>query len=273
MSKAIAKSADKFEPVIQRSDKNLMHALNTSVMSTDWKTFHTETMRALSLMTQVNWTKKGQTMAARSAILECANAGYIPNRHAYLVPFYDSKAGIHNIVCITSFRGTIERLAAAGFTVYDPQIVHEADEFELTREIGDGGYRTRMRHTEARGERGYPIGVYAACKHGDGVEVVYLHKSYMDKLQSYAVKRSGGRPTPWTPGGEMGDENLMAMWRKTAVLRLAKWRAFGLPKLSGDIAEEEEGKEEPEIVAELGNAEQPKEMGADDIPPANQEDI
>lgn len=232
---------------IYKEDADLQTMLKGSPLQSGWELFRLEAIRAIGTLTRqkndskqanFDWANPAQQQALRNALVECAQQGYIPNRHATLMPFRDNKAGIYNLTVVTTYTGVVERMKAGGITFFDPQLVFSMDEFDINRKMDGGGYRIEMNHKPAKTDKGEFIGCYAVCRMENGeCEIAYLNKLYLDDVRKSVLAKMKEQ---WQKEKSLwydeGTENYFAMCKKTAIKRLGKYRAVGLPLLSGDVA-------------------------------------
>lgn len=172
-----------------------------------------------------------------AAVIKCAQLGLEPGNglgHVYLVPFFNTKAGRHEVNVIPGYRGLIE-LARRGGEVVSivARIVYEADHFHL--QYGDDEKIVHSPYLGAE-DPGKPVAVYAIARLKDGSN----QREVMTMGQVDAVRRRGNRNPVW-------DSDFDEMARKTVVRRIMKYLPLS-SELSEVIAHDNEAQQAfPEV--------------------------
>ena len=107
------------------------------------------------------------------AVMQCAQLGLKPNVNgeAYLIPFKNNKkGGVYECQFIVGYKGLMLLARRSGEVAnIDAQTVYENDEFDLSY-----GFEPTLVHKPyLKGERGKPIGFYAALILKDGGKTAY----------------------------------------------------------------------------------------------------
>lgn len=179
------------------------------------------------------------------ALMDAAACGLEPDgRKGHLVPFKQ------DVVFVPGYQGLIDRMREGG-AIRDvwTEVVYEGDTFEFER--GDAPRLKHIPNTESDsyGDMRSARGVYCCVRLHDGT----VHTEYMPRKQVLAIKdgvlkRSGGRPSPWSM-----PENEGEMWRKTAVRRASKYIPYtpDLAELLMHVDESERAGEARRIEVEV----------------------
>ena len=199
---------------------------NSQFLSFDQKSFMQASVReGLSLL------KKGVHQAEIGrALRQCAQHSMLPGSHIYLIPFRNKFAehGSHTITLLMSYRGVLEKINALDNCYCSaPQVVRDDEVFSLSRAVENGEIVFNMKHDLNPSSKGEIIGVYCLIKRDGDPDIIYLERDYIMKVREFAIKKSRDRETPWKGPFEI------EMWKKTAVLRAAKYFPFGLPDIEG----------------------------------------
>ena len=106
------------------------------------------------------------------AIMQCAQLGLKPNVNgeAYLIPFFNGKKKAYECQFLTGYKGLMLLARRSGeIASIDAQTVYENDTFDLSF-----GFEPTLVHKPyLKGERGKPIGFYAALILKDGGKTAY----------------------------------------------------------------------------------------------------
>ncbi|NJP27073.1 hypothetical protein FLW53_23310 [Microbispora sp. SCL1-1] len=170
-----------------------------------------------------------------AALMESARLGLEPGtKQAAIVPMGDKAT------FIAQWQGLVELMYRSGQVAsVTAEFIHENDEWDYS--IGDGG---GFRHKpNLLGDRGKPVLVYAfaTMKSGARSKIVFLTREDAEKIRderskNYAFAESNGkRNSTW-------HTDFDAMWRKSAVRRLADWVPSS-PELRDLIGRENEAGE------------------------------
>lgn len=106
------------------------------------------------------------------AIMQCAQLGLKPNVNgeAYLIPFFNGKKKVYECQFLTGYKGLMLLARRSGeIASIDAQTVYENDTFDLSF-----GFEPTLIHKPyLKGNRGNPIGFYAALILKDGGKTAY----------------------------------------------------------------------------------------------------
>jgi recombination protein RecT len=149
------------------------------------------------------------------AIMACAQLGLEPGNglgHAYLIPFWNSKAKCFEVQMIPGYKGLIDLARRSGqIESISARIVREKDYFEF--EYGDD---ERIRHKPFEGpedEAGRITHVYAIARlKGGGIQREVLTRQQIERIKD---RKKADNPV-W-------DTDFDEMARKTAVRRICKY--------------------------------------------------
>lgn len=135
--------------------------------------------------------------------------------HAYLVPFYNSRAKRKECQLIVGYKGYLSLARRSGeVSAFFAHVVHERDEFAYQY-----GTRADLVHVPCmQGERGQQTAVYAVIRLRDGSSdfEVLPWADVLACQQQYAKRTKDGKVYgPWV-------DHLDEMAKKTAIRRLAK---------------------------------------------------
>ena len=197
---------------------------NLAFLTIDQKSFQQAALRAAVPLLQKGVAEQEIGRAIRDA----AQISMLPGKHVYLIPFENQAAefGRYSITLIMSFRGVLEKInAIEGCRCYAPRIVFANDDFDCSYATGSDGYAATVRHKPALADKGAPLAVYCVYSRGGVEDIVLLDRDYLEQVKAFAIARAKGKSTPWAGPWEL------EMWKKTAVLRAAKYFPFGLPDL------------------------------------------
>ena len=176
-----------------------------------------------------------------AATITCAQLGLEPNgpqRHIWLIPYWNGKRKKTEVQVIPGYAGLIDLALRSGKirTIY-AMAVYSNDKFEI-----EYGLDTKLKHIPfLGGDRGDMMGAYAVAQYVDGgAAFEYMtmpqierirdnSKGYQDALK-YA--KDGQPPnSPWVQHSE-------EMARKTAVRRLCKWLPMSVELAKAVLADE-----------------------------------
>lgn len=173
-------------------------------------------------------------MSLLGAIMECAQLGLEPDPvqgKAYLVPFWNSKAGYYEVQFIPGYKGLMDlALRSRQVRKIEAHEVREHDQFDYA--YGDQPF---LQHKPARTNRGAIVAAYAIAWYADGAKHFWV--SERDEIEKARNRSKAKDDGPWKT-----DEEWMSL--KTAVRRLCKFlpqtpelgRAVALDELS-DVQE------------------------------------
>lgn len=153
------------------------------------------------------------------SLMTCAQLGLRPGvlGHAYLLPFWDSKAGHRRAQLVIGYQGLVELAHRSGqIKSLIARTVYENDLFEI-----DYGLDDRLVHKPTmNGPKGRPVAYYAVAKFNSGGHAFYVMSHY--EMEEYrdnhatAKTRDGRVVGPWR-------DHFEGMAHKTCVRQLAKW--------------------------------------------------
>ena len=153
------------------------------------------------------------------SLMTCAQLGLRPGvlGHAYLLPFWDSKAGHRRAQLVIGYQGLVELAHRSGqIKSLIARTVYKNDLFEV-----DYGLDDRLVHKPTMtGPKGNPIAYYAVAKFNSGGHAFYVMSHY--EMEEYrdnhatAKTRDGRVVGPWR-------DHFEGMAHKTTVRQLAKW--------------------------------------------------
>lgn len=170
------------------------------------------------------------------AFMELSQLGLEPSTplgHAWVLPYKD-KAKV-----IIGYKGYIALAARAGIAI-NAEVVYDADQFTYPC-LGD----SRIVHVPSESERGERRYAYAgAVSHGFPFQFKVVNRSDIARAKATSASVRFGRETPW-------DSDEDAMWRKTAVRRLAPFLPL-TPELARAIELDDEASGSRTTI-EVGN--------------------
>lgn len=144
------------------------------------------------------------------SLLQSAQLGLevnTPLGHAYLIPFWSSREGIHICTLIVGYKGMLELAHRSGqIAAIGARVAREGDEFEYSDGFEPDFRFIRRAPINARLTHAWCFGTTRAG--GRFMEVLNRDDVLARKARSASVK--GKRSSPWQT-----DE--AAMWRKTAI--------------------------------------------------------
>ena len=190
-----------------------------------------------------------------SALMECAEKGYVPGTEAALIPFYNWRSKIFDIVVIATVDGHINKLDTLGIKVNRPVIVYEKDKFTppFTR-FEDGREVKGYYHEPAVGDRGDIIMAIVSytVREKDESDFVYIDKNYIDNVRDFVKKKNTDKNgketlTPWDTWTE-------AMVAKTVIKRIMKIlpSQIDMPQIHDLSGDEERYEDDPVAVVPEG---------------------
>lgn len=202
---------------------------------------------ALTVLNQSDQLKRCDPLSFLGALMTCAQVGLEPGPqgHAYLVP-YGRKVtfimGYQGMIELARRSGQLKSIAA--HTIYQKEV--DAGKFEI-------GYGTSpyLKHEPiVFGDRGQPVGYYAAAKLATGEDVfVVLTTQEVDHFRRRSATQKKEPTGPWETDYE-------AMAWKTCVRRLARWLPQS-PELAAALAHDESVRTDP-LSVNVTAAQQPK---------------
>jgi len=150
------------------------------------------------------------------SLLQMAQLGLevnTPLGHAFLVPYWNSREGIHIVTPIIGYKGILELAHRSGqIAAIGARVAREGDEFTYTDSFQPDFRFVRKAQADAPLTHAWCFGT--TVHQGRFLEVLNRSDVLARKARSAAAK--GKRGSPWQT-----DE--AAMWRKTAV-RAAQWQ-------------------------------------------------
>jgi len=148
------------------------------------------------------------------SLMTCAQLGLRPGvlGHAYLIPFFDKRAGGKVAQLVIGYQGLVELAHRSGqIQSLIARTVYENDTFEV-----DYGLEDKLIHKPYMGgDKGHPIAYYAVAKFTTGGHAFYV----MSHPEMVAYKDRHSKTSkfgPWV-------DNFEAMAHKTCVRQLSKW--------------------------------------------------
>lgn len=174
---------------------------------------------ALTAIRQTPQLAECDAPSVLGSLMTCAQLGLRPGvlGHAWLLPFWDSKAGHRRAQLVIGYQGLVELAHRSGqIKSLIARTVHENDLFEV-----DYGLDDRLVHKPTmNGPKGNPIAYYAVAKFTTGGHAFYVMSHYdMEEYRdrnATAKTRDGRVVGPWVT-------NFEGMAHKTCVRQLAKW--------------------------------------------------
>jgi len=167
--------------------------------------------------------------------------------HAYLVPFWDKKAGAQQCTYILGYKGMVALChRSPNVLKVEAHLVYEGDKFSCAH--GDGEHL--VHEPDYFGDRDTMLGAYAQATLANGTKITKVLN--MKELEAAKRRSKASSYGPWVT-------DFGAMCMKTAVRRLAPW----LPLEPSDQVAVAEDMEK-----EYGDAvEEPREVAAEDVSP------
>lgn len=174
---------------------------------------------ALTAIRQTPQLAECDAPSVLGSLMTCAQLGLRPGvlGHAYLLPFWDTKAGGRRAQLVIGYQGLIELAHRSGqIKSLIARTVYENDFFEV-----DYGLDDRLVHKPTMtGPKGQPIAYYAIAKFTTGGHAFYIMNHW--EMEEYrdnhatAKTRDGRVVGPWR-------DHFEGMAHKTCVRQLAKW--------------------------------------------------
>lgn len=153
------------------------------------------------------------------SLMTCAQLGLRPGvlGHAYLLPFWDSKAGHRRAQLVIGYQGLVELAHRSGqIKSLIARTVYENDFFEV-----DYGLDDRLVHKPTMtGPKGQPIAYYAIAKFTTGGHAFYIMNHW--EMEEYRNKNATAKTRDGRVVGPWRD-HFEGMAHKTCVRQLAKW--------------------------------------------------
>lgn len=133
-------------------------------------------------------------------------------QHAYLIPRYNPKKGVHECTFMVGYRGMMELARRSNeIAGIDARVVYEDDEFSI-----EYGLTPHLRHKPSlRGGNAKMVGAYAVMRYREGYDPQF---EFISAHQLNAIRDRSQQGSVWR-----NPDNFDEMCRKTAVRRLAKW--------------------------------------------------
>jgi recombination protein RecT len=174
---------------------------------------------ALTCLSRTPTLEKCQQSSVLGALMTCAQLGLRPGvlGHAWLLPFFDSRAGIHKAQLVIGYQGYAELAHRTGLILsLIARPVYEHDEFSVDYGLADSlVHRPRL-----FGGRGDVIAYYAIIKYVTGGHAfLVMSRSDVERHRDrFAMARNKKREVigPWA-------DHFDAMALKTVYLQLQKW--------------------------------------------------
>lgn len=169
---------------------------------------------ALTALRQTPKLAQCTPQSVLGSLMTCAQLGLRPGvlGHAYLLPFYDRRAGGDVAQLVIGYQGLIELAHRSGqIQSLIARTVHENDVFDV-----DYGLEDKLVHKPYMGgDKGQPVAYYAVAKFTTGGHAFYVmsHPEMLEYRDRYAKSKKFG---PWV-------DNFEAMAHKTCVRQLSKW--------------------------------------------------
>lgn len=154
-------------------------------------------------------------MSFLGAVIQCAQLGLEPGSglgHAYLIPFWNSRAKVSEVQFIPGYRGLIDLARRSGqIESITARVVHANDQFRY--QYGDDERIEHMPYEGADEDAGPITHVYAIARlKGGGIQ-----REVMTRTQ---IERTRGRSKNNNP---VWDTDFDEMARKTVVRRICKY--------------------------------------------------
>ena len=167
--------------------------------------------------------KKCSSESLVTAIIQSSQLGLHPDSltgEAYLIPYNNSKKGIHECQFMIGYKGMIRLAYNSGQILnIDAQVVHENDEFSIC--FGSDQYLTFIPTLKNRGE----VKCYYAIVHmkNGGSQFIVMSKEDIDKHKAYS-KTANSTYSSWSTHYD-------EMAKKTCIKAVLKY----LPRSSEDL--------------------------------------
>ncbi len=169
---------------------------------------------ALTCLRQTPKLAQCTPQSVLGSLMTCAQLGLRPGvlGHAYLIPFYDRRAGGDVAQLVIGYQGLVELAHRSGqIQSLIARTVYEHDHFDV-----DYGLEDKLVHKPYMGgDKGQPVAYYAVAKFTTGGHAFYVmsHPEMLDYRDRFAKSKKFG---PWVDSFE-------AMAHKTCVRQLSKW--------------------------------------------------
>lgn len=169
---------------------------------------------ALTCLRQTPKLAQCTPQSVLGSLMTCAQLGLRPGvlGHAYLIPFYDRRAGGDVAQLVIGYQGLVELAHRSGqIQSLIARTVYEHDHFEV-----DYGLEDKLVHKPYMGgDKGQPVAYYAVAKFTTGGHAFYVmsHPEMLEYRDRFAKSKKFG---PWV-------DNFEAMAHKTCVRQLSKW--------------------------------------------------
>lgn len=150
------------------------------------------------------------------AATEAANFGLMLGHHAYLIPYKNS------VKMVADYKGILDLWRRdPEHQVWAPELVFEADEFEMNKGIVNGTVQNTLFHRRplvADDQRGNLIGGYIRWSHRGQPDYLFIHVSEFHKERERAerIAKNNNEPPPWV-------SHFNQMCLKTLVRRAARY--------------------------------------------------
>lgn len=181
---------------------------------------------ALTCLRQTPQLAECDPQSVLGSLMSCAQLGLRPGvlGHAWLLPFFDSKAGGRKAQLVVGYQGLVELAHRSGqIQSLIARTVYELDEFHVEYGLDD-----KLVHIPClKPSKGKPVAYYAVAKMVNGGHAFFVmgHAEMLAYRDDHATAQKDGRVFgPWK-------DDFQSMAQKTVVRQLAKW----LPK-STDFA-------------------------------------
>ena len=169
---------------------------------------------ALTALRQTPKLAECSPQSVLGGLMTCSQLGLRPGvmGQAYLIPFYDRRAGGNVAQVVIGYHGLVELAHRSGqIQSLIARTVYEHDHFDV-----DYGLEDKLVHKPYMGgDKGQPIAYYAVAKFTTGGHAFYVmsHPEMVEYKNRHAKSANRG---PWV-------DNFEAMAHKTCVRQLSKW--------------------------------------------------
>ena len=169
-----------------------------------------------------------------ASVMQCAQLGLEPGSglgHAWLVPFFNTKAGVLECIMIIGYRGMIDlAIRSSHVSTVSAEVVYEKDDFDYA--FGTSQF---LRHKPPLDvDRGKPLYAFCLAFMRDGTpQFTVMSAKEIGVIRDSSLKKAKGF-SPWKT-------NEMEMWKKTTVRRLFKYLpASVMPREAHDALHRED---------------------------------
>lgn len=181
---------------------------------------------------------KCQPASFKEAVMTAAQLGLEPGPlgHAYLLPFWNKKKGVHEVNLILGYKGLIDLARRSGHIVnIVAREVCENDEFEF-----EYGLHEKLVHKPKLSDRGEPIAYYGVAHYKDGGHLILVMS--IDDIERYRQRSRARDSGPW-------QSDPTEMRQKTVIRRMAKFLPLTIEAAEAVATDEarEFGYEQPVI--------------------------